>query len=118
MVGVSKGSKTDLTDDRYTVRIATPGPSGTVDIAAVLLTSHGKVRDDDDFIFFNNPKASGVTLLSEETIAIALHALPAEIDRVVVTASTEARGSSSVMSPPSPSTSEAPTKLSPSRPKG
>ncbi|KXX62831.1 TerD family protein [Rhodococcus sp. LB1] len=92
MVGVSKGSKTDLTDDRYTVRIATPGPSGTVDIAAVLLTSHGKVRDDDDFIFFNNPKASGVTLLSEETIAIALHALPAEIDRVVVTASTEAQG--------------------------
>lgn len=91
MVEVSKGSKVDLTDQSYTVRIATSNSAGAVDIAAVLLTSAGVVRNDDDFIFFNNPKAQGVSLVSDESISIDLLSLPAEINRVLVTASTEAQ---------------------------
>ncbi|ABG99908.1 conserved hypothetical protein (plasmid) [Rhodococcus jostii RHA1] len=92
MAEVSKGSKVDLTDQSYTVRISTTQSAGAVDIAAVLLTNSGVVRNDDDFIFFNNPKAQGVTLVSDESIAIDLAGMPAEIDRVLVTASTEAQG--------------------------
>ncbi|MFD9547338.1 TerD family protein [Nocardia salmonicida] len=92
MVEVSKGSKTDLVDGRYTVRLDLDSPAGAVDIAAVLLTADGKVRSDADFVFFNNPSASGVRLESDAVVAVDLAALPAEIHRVVITGSTEAQG--------------------------
>lgn len=92
MITVTKGSKTDLTGQSFTVRIAPTTPPGIVDLAAVLLTGTGKVRDDDDFIFFNNPKGPGVTLVSEASVTVDLAAVPAEIERVLVTASTEAQG--------------------------
>ncbi|MGV9720667.1 TerD family protein [Nocardia beijingensis] len=86
MLEVTKGSKTDLADTRYTVTIS----AETVDIAAVLLSSSGKVRSDDDFIFFNNPTRRGVALVSDTAISVDLSALPADIDRVLITGSTEA----------------------------
>lgn len=89
-----KGSKTDLGDLRYTVGIATASTVNAVDIAAVLLGADDKVRSDDDFVFFNNPKAGGVVLLSDSEIAIDLESVPADVHRVLVTASTEAQGKS------------------------
>ncbi|MGW4095182.1 TerD family protein [Nocardia sp. NPDC004750] len=86
MLEVTKGSKTDLADTRYTVTVS----AETVDIAAVLLSSSGKVRSDDDFIFFNNPTRRGVALVSDTAISVDLSALPADIDRVLITGSTEA----------------------------
>ena len=87
-----KGSKTDLTDIRYTVGIATTSDVNAVDIAAVLLGADGKVRSDDDFVFFNNPKAGGVALISDNEIAVDLGSVPANVHRVLVTASTETQG--------------------------
>ncbi|MDJ0004793.1 TerD family protein [Rhodococcus fascians] len=86
-----KGSKTDLAALRYTVRVSTSGPQGIVDVAAVLLGTDGNVRTDDDFVFFNNPRTQGCTLLSEDTIEVDLNTIPASVDRILITASTEAQ---------------------------
>jgi tellurite resistance protein TerA len=91
---VAKGSKTDLTGSRYLVDIGTaPGASGLVDIAAVLLGADGRVRSDDDLVFFNNPRQPGVALTADGAVEIDLTAVPGDVDRVVVTGSTEAQGS-------------------------
>ncbi|MFF2083272.1 TerD family protein [Nocardia sp. NPDC058176] len=88
---VSKGSKTDLVDGRYTVRIDLDSPAGAVDVSAVLVTADGKVRSDADFVFFNNPSAPGVQLESDAVVSVDLSALPADIHRVVIAGSTEAQ---------------------------
>nr|WP_254622741.1 TerD family protein [Rhodococcus sp. W8901] len=92
MLEVVKGSKTDLAEDRYTVRLTTAGQPGMVDIAAVLLADDGKVRSDDDFVFFNNPTAPGVALTADDSVSVDLTTVPADIHRVLLTASTEAQG--------------------------
>ncbi|MFI6432854.1 TerD family protein [Rhodococcus oryzae] len=89
---VSKGSKTDLTDGRYTVGITTASAVNGVDIAAVLLGSDDRVRSDNDFVFFNNPKADGVVLVSDTEISVDLDTVPADVHRVLITGSTEAQG--------------------------
>ncbi|UGT61580.1 TerD family protein [Nocardia asteroides] len=68
------------------------GGPGAVDVAAVLLGGDGKVRGDEDLVFYNNPKQPGVVLLSEASVGIDLAAVPPGIHRIVVTGSTEAQG--------------------------
>jgi len=92
VVSVAKGSKTDLIDSRYTVRIELDRPAGAVDVAAVLVTADGKVRSDSDFVFFNNPAGPGVRLESDAVVSVDLAALPADIHRVIISGSTEAQG--------------------------
>ncbi|WP_189028528.1 TerD family protein [Nocardia rhizosphaerihabitans] len=92
VVEVAKGSKTDLVDGRYTVRIDLDGPAGAVDVSAVLVTADGRVRSDADFVFFNNPAAPGVRLESDAVVSVDLSAVPADIHRVVIAGSTEAQG--------------------------
>lgn len=75
---VAKGSKSDLSDGRYTITMGGVGVRGTVDIAAVLLDGSGKVRSDNDFVFFNNPKAHGVALISDEAITVDRSSVPAD----------------------------------------
>lgn len=87
---VTKGSKTDLTAARYVVDLA--GAAGLVDLAAVLLGADGKVRGDDDMVFFNNPRQPGVALTPAGAVEIDLGAVPPDVERVVVTGSTEAQG--------------------------
>ncbi|MDO3646485.1 TerD family protein [Nocardia mangyaensis] len=89
---VAKGSKTDLVDGRYTVRLDLTAPAGAVDVSAVLVTADGKVRSDADFVFFNNPSAPGVQMESDAVVSVDLSALPADIHRVVIAGSTEAQG--------------------------
>ncbi|MBS9374325.1 TerD family protein [Rhodococcus sp. B50] len=91
MVEVAKGSKTDLTDLRYEVKLGS-AVDGVVDLMAVLLTDDGRVRNDDDFVFFNNPKAPGVHLTSDTSVTVDLTAVPSDVQRVLVAASTEAQG--------------------------
>lgn len=73
-----------------------PGPGvPDVDASALLLTSDGQVRSDDDFVFYNQPQhASGaVRHLGKETGADALHidlgALGRDIERVALCASAD-----------------------------
>ncbi|MFF4338367.1 TerD family protein [Kitasatospora sp. NPDC001540] len=70
-----------------------------VDASALLLSERGKVRDDSDFVFYNQPRhpsglvrhlpkqvADGVVL---DGLEIDLAQLPAEVDRVVLAGSAE-----------------------------
>lgn len=92
MDAVLKGSKTDLTDLGYEVVLMAGAAAGAVDLTAVLLTAEGRVRTDDDFVFFNNPKAPGIRLTSDASAAVDLSAVPVDVQRVLIAASTEAQG--------------------------
>jgi len=94
MVEISKGSKSDLTDTCFSVSVRTNSGPNLVDVAAVLLGRDGRVRSDDDFVFFNNPKGPGVTLLTSGSAEIDLDRIPPDIERVLITGSTEAQGKS------------------------
>ncbi|MFC4056585.1 TerD family protein [Actinomadura syzygii] len=79
------------------LRWSDPSGSGEADVAALLLGPSGKVRDDADFVFYNQPSTpdGSVQLLgksptgggSEDRILLDLDALPPDVERVVVTAS-------------------------------
>jgi len=82
------------------VRWSDHGASADVDVAALLLGSDGRVRSDEDFVFYNAPVAAegAVRLLgkraqertSEDRVAVDLEALPANVSRVVISASLDA----------------------------
>ncbi|ROP53113.1 VWA domain-containing protein [Streptomyces sp. PanSC9] len=59
-----------------------------IDVCAVLLAQDGKVRGDDDLVFYNHPAQDGVRLTGATMIA-DLTAIPASVDRVVIVASTD-----------------------------
>jgi stress response protein SCP2 len=67
----------------------------TVDACALLLTEDGKVRNDEDFVFYNEPThASGaVRLLDEQpqsaSVAVKLDRVPPTIHRIVIAGSLE-----------------------------
>ncbi len=55
------GSNIPLSAARVTVDVAAPV---RLDVSGLLLTGDGKVRSDDDFIFYNQPTGPGVTYRS------------------------------------------------------
>ncbi|MEU8132019.1 vWA domain-containing protein [Streptodolium elevatio] len=67
-----------------------------VDASALLVTAAGRVRSDDDFVFYNQPQAAGgavahhVGRAGTEYLAVRPADLPDTIDRVVVAASVHA----------------------------
>jgi stress response protein SCP2 len=68
-----------------------------LDVSGLLLTGDGKVRSDDDFIFYNQPSGPGVTHRSgggtaPDAIVVDTAAVPAGIEKIVVTASPDAQG--------------------------
>ncbi|MBT0565749.1 AIM24 family protein [Williamsia sp. CHRR-6] len=69
-----------------------------VDVSALLLAAHGKVRTDRDLIFFNNPVGPGVSYLhgagGPDRVTIDVTALPPDVTSVVVTASLDGSGPS------------------------
>lgn len=79
------------------VRWSDPLGAADVDVAALLLGADGRVRDDEDFVFYNAPTGAdgAVRLLgkkpgddrSEDRVAVDLEALPGEINCVVIAAS-------------------------------
>ncbi|WP_231329777.1 TerD family protein [Actinomadura graeca] len=79
------------------LRWSDPSGTGEADVAALLAAASGKVRGDEDFVFYNQPATpdGSVQLLgksptaggSEDRILLDLAALPLEVERVVVTAS-------------------------------
>jgi stress response protein SCP2 len=90
---LTKGSKTTLAGARYVVEVGTdPASAGMVDVTAVLLRADGKVRGDEDLVFYNNPSHGGVELDGSGAITVDLARVPADVDRVLVAGSTEAQG--------------------------
>ncbi|MGA4848124.1 TerD family protein [Streptomyces sp. G5(2025)] len=93
---MTPGSNIPLTAARVAVDVAAPV---RLDVSGLLLTADGKVRSDDDFIFFNQPSGPGVTYQSgggttPDKITVDTAAVPSGIEKIVVTASPDAAGQS------------------------
>jgi stress response protein SCP2 len=86
---LSKGANAPIPGPQAVVQVT----SGTVvDLAALLVTESGKVRSDADFVFYNQPNGPGVQLQPPSTLQLNLPAVPAEIDKIVLTASLDGSG--------------------------
>ncbi|WP_405826182.1 TerD family protein [Streptomyces sp. NBC_01390] len=91
---MTPGSNIPLPVARVTVDVAAPV---RLDVSSLLLTADGKVRSDDDFIFYNQPTGPGVTYrsgggTSPDSITVDTTAVPPGIEKIVVTASPDAAG--------------------------
>ena len=91
---MTPGSNIPLPTARVTVDVAAPV---RLDVSGLLLTGDGKVRSDDDFIFYNQPAGPGVTYRSgggtaPDAITVDTTAVPPDIEKIVVTASPDAQG--------------------------
>lgn len=91
---MTPGSNIPLSAARVTVDVAAPV---RLDVSGLLLTADGKVRSDDDFIFYNQPTGAGVTYRSgggtaPDAITVDTAAVPPGIEKVVITASPDAAG--------------------------
>ncbi|MFG3353848.1 TerD family protein [Streptomyces sp. NPDC048001] len=91
---MTPGSNIPLTAVRVAVDVTAPV---RLDVSGLLLTADGKVRSDDDFIFYNQPQGPGVSYRSgggtaPDAVVVDTAAVPPGIERVVVTASPDAAG--------------------------
>ncbi|MEV5010130.1 TerD family protein [Streptomyces sp. NPDC056159] len=91
---MTPGSNIPLPAARVAVDVAAPV---RLDVSGLLLTADGKVRSDDDFIFYNQPSGPGVTYRSggggaPDAIIVDTTAVPPGIEKIVVTASPDAAG--------------------------
>ncbi|MEV8307588.1 TerD family protein [Streptomyces flavidovirens] len=94
MTAMTPGSNIPLSTARVAVDVAAPV---RLDVSGLLLTADGKVRSDDDFIFYNQPAGPGVTYRSgggtaPDAIVVDTSAVPPGIEKVVITASPDAAG--------------------------
>ncbi|MEU8715751.1 TerD family protein [Streptomyces sp. NPDC048663] len=91
---MTPGSNIPLPVARVAVDVTAPV---RLDVSGLLLTGDGKVRSDDDFIFYNQPSGPGVTYrsgggTSPDAITVDTAAVPPGIEKIVVTASPDAAG--------------------------
>lgn len=94
MTAMTPGSNIPLSAARVAVDVAAPV---RLDVSGLLLTADGKVRSDDDFIFYNQPSGPGVSYRSgggsaPDAIVVDTSAVPPGIEKIVVTASPDAAG--------------------------
>ncbi|MER7041974.1 TerD family protein [Streptomyces microflavus] len=94
MTAMTPGSNIPLSAVRVAVDVAAPV---RLDVSGLLLTAYGKVRSDDDFIFYNQPSGPGVTYRAgggsaPDAIVVDTTAVPPGIEKIVVTASPDAAG--------------------------
>ncbi|MGW0556302.1 TerD family protein [Streptomyces sp. NPDC002926] len=94
MTAMTPGSNIPLSVARVAVDVAAPV---RLDVSGLLLTADGKVRSDDDFIFYNQPTGPGVGYRSgggsaPDAIVVDTAAVPPGIEKIVVTASPDAAG--------------------------
>ncbi|MFB6652857.1 TerD family protein [Streptomyces microflavus] len=94
MTAMTPGSNIPLSAVRVAVDVAAPV---RLDVSGLLLTADGKVRSDDDFIFYNQPSGPGVTYRAgggsaPDAIVVDTNAVPPGIEKIVVTASPDAAG--------------------------
>ncbi|MER6361235.1 TerD family protein [Kitasatospora sp. NPDC001527] len=91
---MTQGGNAPLTAARVTVEVTAPK---ALDVSGLLLTDAGKVRSDDDFVFYNAPNGPGVTHRpaspgTPDAITVDTAAVPAGITKIVVTASPDEAG--------------------------
>lgn len=81
---LTKGQNATLTVDDVVVSLAL---TAAADLSALLVTAQGKVRSDQDFVFFNQPTGPGVRLQAgapgqSAELAVSLGAVPADVEQV------------------------------------
>lgn len=92
---LTKGANAPVPSNKIHVVLSWSG-SADVDVAALLCTAEGKVRSDDDFIFYNQPrhrtdavvhtgKVAGPS--SSDTLTVDLDAVETDINKIVITGS-------------------------------
>ncbi|MFD8518434.1 VWA domain-containing protein [Streptomyces capillispiralis] len=98
---MSKGSNLPVDSPVVRVELAwAPGPGmPDIDASALLLTEAGRVRDDGDFVFYNQPRHSSdaVTHLGKrsapgaaaDTVEVHLQSVESAVERVVLCASAD-----------------------------
>ncbi|WP_244419971.1 TerD family protein [Streptomyces hygroscopicus] len=90
---MTPGSNLPLSAVRVAVDVTAPV---RLDVSGLLLAANGKVRSDDDFVFYNQPSGPGVTHSAAagggDTITVDTAAVPDGIEKIVVTASPDAPG--------------------------
>ncbi|MFJ5844544.1 TerD family protein [Streptomyces sp. NPDC092903] len=94
MTAMTPGSNIPLSAPRVAVDVAAPV---RLDVSGLLLTADGKVRSDDDFIFYNQPTGPGVAYRSgggtaPDAIMVDTAAVPSGIEKIVITASPDGAG--------------------------
>ncbi len=80
---LTKGGNLPLSHPRADVRV-TGLPAGA-SVLAFLVGPDGRVRGDDDFVFFNNPAVPGVEIAGHQA-DLDLAAVPVDVAKVVVAA--------------------------------
>lgn len=92
MPELSKGGNTVVGSGPVVAELHTVG--GAVDLSALLVAADGKVRSDDDLVFYNQPSAESGAVRhvaadgeGAERIEMDPAALPADVDRVVLVGS-------------------------------
>ncbi|MCL9797345.1 TerD family protein, partial [Frankia sp. AgKG'84/4] len=83
MTELVPGANAPLPGGPLQVRLA-----GPFDLCALIVSAHGKVDGDDDFVFYNQPRTAGVTLGGRE-VTIIPSALRQGAERVVIAAGPE-----------------------------
>ncbi|MEV2221099.1 AIM24 family protein [Nocardia vinacea] len=93
MTALARGENRPAPGDRMIVTVTCAAP---VDVSALLLGADGRVRSDADFVFFNQPAGPGVIYRhgrgAGDMVDVQTSALPADVDKVVVTASLDGSG--------------------------
>ncbi|MFD3509735.1 AIM24 family protein [Nocardia sp. NPDC058666] len=93
MTVLAPGENRPTPGDQLTVTVTS---SASVDVSALLVNAAGTVRSDADFVFFNQPTGPGVVYRhgngGSDVVSVQTSALPADVDKVVVTASLDGRG--------------------------
>ncbi|MEU3050012.1 TerD family protein [Streptomyces sp. NPDC006984] len=86
-IRLAKGANAPLPAGPCRVHLASAGAE--IDVCAVLLGPDGRVRGDEDLVFFNHPAEGGVKL-EDRTITVDLAAVPASVERIGVVAALDA----------------------------
>ncbi|MEV6013271.1 VWA domain-containing protein [Streptomyces sp. NPDC051976] len=81
-----KGENAAVTGGSVGLSVAATGVS--VDVSALLLGSDGKVRGDEDLVFYNHPQQDGV-FVSGTAVSVDLARLPHAVTSVVIAASVD-----------------------------
>jgi stress response protein SCP2 len=88
-VELVKGSNAPLSAPAVAVEVRAGAP---VDVSALLVTAAGRVRSDNDFVFYNQPAGPGVQHRGAgpqgpDAVLVSTGQVPPDIDKVVVAAS-------------------------------
>lgn len=89
MVELVRGANAPLPDGAFEIVLGWPTAAGTLDASAFLVGENGRVRDDGDMVFYNQPAGEDDCVQLRDSIdglarfAVSLPAIPADVARVI-----------------------------------